>query len=90
MPVEDDMLYDWSNKRIDNDDDGEKLIVQPPFSIDDIVPVEDNDDSKVSKGNQCDNDSDANNLLDDDIKEVQIVVNFSNDNINIGSVQFIN
>ena len=60
------------------------------MSIDDIVLVEDNDDSEGNKGSQCDNDSDANNLLDDDTGEVQMVVNSSNDAINISSVQFRN
>lgn len=93
MHVKDDLLSDQSNKEIDNDDDGgEKLIVQLPLtmSIDDIVLVEDNDDSEGNKGSQCDNDSDANNLLDDDTREVQMVVNSSNDAINISSVQFRN
>ena len=77
-PAEDDLLSDWSDKEINNDDDGGEPCVG---YMNDVEPVEDSDDNEGS-------DSDANVLLDDDTREVEMVVNSSDEDKNAGSVQF--
>lgn len=49
--------------------------------VDDTEPIQDNDDNEGSKGNQCDSDNDADDLLNDYTKEVKMVVNSSDDDI---------
>ena len=87
---EDKLLSDWSDKR--SDSDGEEPVVQPipNMPIDDIVSVEDSDDSEGSEDSQCESDSDrsGDGLLDDDTRVVEMVVNSSDDDINVGSVKF--
>ncbi|KAH9715583.1 SWIM-type domain-containing protein [Citrus sinensis] len=87
---EDKLLSYWSDKR--SDSDGEELVVQPipTMPVDDIVSVEDSDDSEGSEDNQCESDSDGggDGLLDDDTRAVEMVVNSSDDDINVGSVKF--
>ncbi|KAH9789142.1 SWIM-type domain-containing protein [Citrus sinensis] len=77
-PAEDDLLSDWSDKEINNDDDGGEPCVR---YTNDVEPVEDSDDNEGS-------DSDADVLLDDDTREVEMVVNSSDEDKNAGSVQF--
>ncbi|KAK9184279.1 hypothetical protein WN943_024627 [Citrus x changshan-huyou] len=77
-PAEDDLVLDWSDKEINNDNDGGEPCVG---YTNDIKPVEDSDDNEG-------NDSDADVLLDDDTREVEMVVNSSNEDKNAGSVQF--
>ncbi|KAH9718054.1 SWIM-type domain-containing protein [Citrus sinensis] len=87
---EDKLLSDWSDKR--SDSDGEELVVQPipTMPVDDIVSVDDIDDSEGSQDSQCESDSDGggDGLLDDDTRAVEMVVNSSDDDINVGSVKF--
>ncbi|KAH9749969.1 SWIM-type domain-containing protein [Citrus sinensis] len=87
---EDKLLSDWSDKRSDND--GEEPVVQPipTMLVDDIVSVDDIDDSEGSEDSQCESDSNGggDGLLDDDIRAVEMVVNSSDDDINLGSVKF--
>ncbi|KAK9184816.1 hypothetical protein WN943_025167 [Citrus x changshan-huyou] len=95
VPVEDDLLSKWSDKGVgsnDDDDSEEGDGEQPPPTVfvDDTAPVEDSDDSDGSEGNQRDSDSDANIFLDDDTREFQMVVNSSDEDMNLGSVQFRN
>ncbi|KAH9681520.1 SWIM-type domain-containing protein [Citrus sinensis] len=95
VPVEDDLLSEWSDKGVgsNDDDDGEEGDgEQPPptMSVDDTALVEDSDDNDGSGGNQHDSDSDANIFLDDDTREFQMVVNSSDEDMNLGSVQFRN
>ncbi|KAK9211672.1 hypothetical protein WN943_001049 [Citrus x changshan-huyou] len=75
-----------------SDSDGEEPVVQPipNMPIDDIVSVEDSDDSEGSEDSQCESDSDrsGDGLLDDDTRVVEMVVNSSDDDINVGSVKF--
>ena len=73
-PAEDDLLSDWSE--INNDDDGGEPCVG---YMNDVEPVKDSDDNESS-------DSDADVLLDDDTREVQMVVNSSDEDKNAGSV----
>ncbi|KAH9744160.1 SWIM-type domain-containing protein [Citrus sinensis] len=93
--VEDDLLSEWSDKGVgsnDDDDGKEGDGEQPPptVSVDDTAPVEDSDDSDGSRGNQHDSDSDADIFLDDDTREFQMAVNSSDEDMNLGSVQFRN
>ncbi|KAK9184716.1 hypothetical protein WN943_025067 [Citrus x changshan-huyou] len=95
VPVEDDLLSEWSDKGVgsnDNDDGEEGDGEQPPptMSVDDTAPVEDSDDSDGNEGTQRDSDSDADIFLDDDTREFQMVVNSSDEDMNLGSVQFRN
>ncbi|KAH9655260.1 SWIM-type domain-containing protein [Citrus sinensis] len=87
---EDKLLSDWSDKRSDND--GEEPVVQPipTMLVDDIVSVDDIDDSEGSEDSQCESDSNGggDGLLDDDTRAVEMVVNSSDDDINLGSVKF--
>ncbi|KAK9193218.1 hypothetical protein WN944_003915 [Citrus x changshan-huyou] len=95
VPVEDDLLSEWSDKGVgsnDDDDGKEGDGEQPPptVSVDDTAPVEDSDDSDGSGGNQHDSDNDADIFLDDDTREFQMAVNSSDEDMNLGSVQFRN
>ncbi|KAH9780252.1 SWIM-type domain-containing protein [Citrus sinensis] len=95
VPAEDDLLSEWSDKGVgsNDDDDGEEGDgEQPPptVSVDDTAPVEDSDDNDGSEGNQHDSDSDADIFLDNDSREFQMVVNSSDEDMNLGSVQFRN
>lgn len=56
------------------------------MSVYDIVHVEDNNDNENSEGNQCDSDSDADSLQDDDTKEIQMVVNSLDYDLNVGNM----
>ncbi|KAH9671368.1 SWIM-type domain-containing protein [Citrus sinensis] len=80
----------WSDKRINSD--GEEPVVQPipTMLVDDIVSVEDNDDSEGSEDNQCgsDSDRDGDGLLNDDTRAVEMVVDSSDDDINVGNMKF--
>lgn len=76
--------------KVDNDSEEPTVQPLPIVPVDDIMSIEDSDYSEGNKDNQCKSDSNANGLLDDDTREVQMVVNFSNDDINVGSVQFTN
>lgn len=44
-----------------------------------ILTVKDSNDNEDSEGNQCDNNSYVDALLDDDVRVTQIVVNSSDD-----------
>ena len=87
---EDKLLSNWSDKR--SDSDVEEPVVQPipTMPIDDIMFIKDSDDSKGSEDNQCESDSDGggDSLLDDHTRAVEMVVNYSDDDINVGSVKF--
>ena len=75
-PAEDDLLSDWLDKEINNDDDdGEPCVGY----MNGVKAVEDNDDNEG-------NDSDADVLLDNDTREVEMVVNSSDEDKNAGSV----
>lgn len=76
--------------KVDNDSEEPTVQPLPIVPVDDIMSIEGSDDSEGNEDNQCKSDSNANGLLDDDTREVQMVVNFSNDDINVGSVQFTN
>lgn len=54
------------------------------------MPVEDSDDNDGSEGDQRDSDCDADFVLNDDTREVQMVINSSDEDINFGNVQFRN
>lgn len=54
------------------------------------MTVKDNNDNEASEGNQCDNNSYADALLDDDVRVMQIVVNSSDDYKNLSNVFFTN
>ncbi|KAK9192926.1 hypothetical protein WN944_003621 [Citrus x changshan-huyou] len=87
---EEELLSDWSDKMINSD--GEEPVVQPipTMHVDDIVSVEDSNDSEGSEDNQCESDSDGDgdDLLNDDTTAVEMVVDSSDDDINVGSIKF--
>lgn len=45
---------------------------------------------KYNKGNQYDNDKNVDSLLYDDTREAQVVVNSSDDDVNLGNMQYRN
>ncbi|KAH9700194.1 SWIM-type domain-containing protein [Citrus sinensis] len=74
---EDDLLSNWS----DDGEEGDGEQPPPTVSVDDTAPVEDSDGNE---GNQHDSDSDADIFLDDDSREFQMVVNSSDEDMNLG------